>query len=260
MPFKWHARENEITGDNLMDQQALGLILQQHGIETDSLTPLATFADETAYRLAVQGTEAVHLWQRLRRLVEVTGQWPILLWSYQKWEDVANLGMKTSHPQEIIEEGLRIDVENWMRQRVESYVSDVGGNHLHGAWPDEIPPIASTTTSSMVSLALLPTKEGWHVPAYLNFGSWNDCPSPQVQVCMMKRWHDHYGAELMGMAGAQVEMWVPRPPQERVSALQLACEQFAYCYELLGYDLVTETLEDLAARLLNSPWWHFWWD
>ncbi len=42
--------------------------------------------------------------------------------------------------------------------------------------------------------------------------------------------------------------------------MQLAWQHYMYCNETIGYDLVTNTLEDLAARLLDAPLWQFWWD
>jgi hypothetical protein len=102
--------------------------------------------------------------------------------------------------------------------------------------------------------------EGWHIPAYLNFGGWNDCPHAPEHVCILKHWHEHYGADVMGMNDTTIEMWVSRPPRDRNSAMTLAVEHRVYCNESIGYDFVTNTLEDLAARLLDAPLWYFWWD
>jgi len=78
---------------------------------------------------------------------------------------------------------------------------------------------------------------------------------------MMKHWQEHYGAELMYMTGVEVDMYVSHPPQDRESALRLAWEHFAYRHETIGeIYLDIETLEDLAARQLNSSLWYFWWD
>jgi hypothetical protein len=76
---------------------------------------------------------------------------------------------------------------------------------------------------------------------------------------MMKHWQEHYGAEIMFMGSDAVAMYVSRPPQDRESALRLAREQFAYCSDTIGVARI-ETLEDLAAKLLSSSLWGFWWD
>src|SRR5260370_37156671 len=98
---------------------------------------------------------------------------------------------------------------------------------------------------------VLLTTEGWRVPAYLNFGGWNGCPSAPAQVCMMKHWQEHYGAELMFMGSDAVAMYVSRPPQDRESDLRLASEPFAYWSGTFGVAPGIETLADVAATLLN---------
>ncbi|MFL5628262.1 MAG: DUF4253 domain-containing protein [Ktedonobacteraceae bacterium] len=253
----------------MLDQQELVSVLRQHGFDIASLTRFALFEAGVSYRLTVKGVEAITNWQTLRGLVEVTGYWPVIVSNYENLEDIAGRGGKARSPQDIIKEGLRLDVEQVLRQYVEQYTSEYNKSLsevvLRGAWPEpgEIPPTTSMITGEQfesVNIVLLPTVEGWHVPAYLNFGNWNWCPAPHEHVCIMKHWHELYGADLMGMIDTTIEVWVRRPPRDRKSALQLAWEQYVYCHETIGYDLVTNTIEDLAARLLDSPLWYFWWD
>ena len=109
-----------------------------------------------------------------------------------------------------------------------------------------------------IHIALLPTTTGWHVPALLRYGGWNACPQPHEHVCMMKYWYDRYGAEVLGMAFDTVNMQVARPPRSSDEALQLAFEQYAYCYDIV--DQGVGSLDHLAALLLGGTVWLFWWD
>jgi hypothetical protein len=188
---------------------------------------------------------------------------------HENSETMATRGGKARSPQEVIDEGLRLAVEQVLRLHEEQYTSAYHTSLRevlsHGAWPGphEIPATVSMIAGEQferVQFVLLPTVEGWRVPAYLNFGAWNDCPFPQEHVCLLKHWHEQHGADLMGMIDTTIEMWVERPPRDHENALQLAWQHFVYRNETIGHDLVTNTLEDLAARLLDAPLWQFWWD
>jgi len=48
-----------------------------------------------------------------------------------------------------------------------------------------------------------------------------------------------------------------RPPT-REAALELAREQYVYCSDIV--DQGVQTLSALAAVLMQSAWWYFWWD
>src|SRR5262249_30768782 len=99
---------------------------------------------------------------------------------------------------------------------------------------------------------------GWEIPAYLKFGAWNACPPPEDHVAVMKYWHGLYGAEVVSIASNTVEMFVARAPRSRKKALELAREQYLYCYDIVIQG--TETIDNLAATLLNGKVWYFWWD
>src|SRR5262249_59409253 len=99
---------------------------------------------------------------------------------------------------------------------------------------------------------------GWHVPAVLPLGGWNDCPKPEVHVAMFESWGRRQGAEVMTVGGDVVEMRVGRPPRTRDEAIALAKEQYLYCTDIV--DQGTETIDALAYGLRENPVWFFWWD
>lgn len=251
-----------------MDQQTLAALFQQYDTRMSSFLPSVAFEDGLSYQGEVQSRNDITTWQTLRSLVDVTGYWPLL--THRSLEDIMEYQSgKRRPPHEIIDEGLRLNAENWVHQSIEEYRSFYHHDVPRGEWPDKTqgkttPKNSSTTKGSEAPrfepFILLPTTEGWRVPAYLNFGGWNGCPYSPAQVCMMKHWQEHYGAEIMFMGSDTVAMYVSRPPQDRESALRLAWEQFAYCSDTIGVAPGIETLEDLAAKLLSSSVWGFWWD
>jgi hypothetical protein len=136
-----------------------------------------------------------------------------------------------------------------------------------GGWPDDAEPmnefiipfhVVTREPSKAVYVGLVPTVTDWEVPAFLKFGSWSACPHPEHHVAMMRYWHGRYGAEVVGISHDTVEMLVARPPRSRKRALALAREQYLCCQDIV--DQGTETLDNLAATLLNGKAWYFWWD
>ncbi|HEX4737910.1 MAG TPA: DUF4253 domain-containing protein [Allosphingosinicella sp.] len=107
-------------------------------------------------------------------------------------------------------------------------------------------------------ILLIPAKAGHEVPALLRWGGWNRCPPAEHHVAALRQWHEDYGAELVGLSGDVMELRVARRPQTRDEALHLAREQYLYCSDIL--DVGRGDLATLAALLLESDWWYFWWD
>ena len=315
----------------MLDRKALVGLLEQQGLDTASFTDFAGFESGPSYRLTVKDRAALAAWHTLHGLVDQTGYWPVIVNQCPTFEYIATRGGEPGPPQEIITEGLSLDWEQVLHQRVEAYQSAYGRPITEGLprgeWPEpnatprasdepadggaslprtslsqedvdrirehalrevgeqfqpeDGPPVSEALEqgefpervetapqlnnlvverSDDMYFVLLPTVEGWQIPAYLNFGAWNDCPSPREHVGMLKHWQEAYGADLLGMTDTTIVMHVKRPPRDRESALTLAWEHYVYCQETIGYDFVTNTLEDLAARLLNASMWSFWWD
>ncbi|WP_056501417.1 DUF4253 domain-containing protein [Sphingomonas sp. Leaf22] len=109
-----------------------------------------------------------------------------------------------------------------------------------------------------VHIVTLPTRTSWEVPAYLRWGGWNACPPAEYQCAMLRRWQERYGAELVGIDRDTIELRVKRRPRDRAEALALAHECYAYCPDTV--DQGVDTIEALAATLMASDWWFFWWD
>jgi hypothetical protein len=66
------------------------------------------------------------------------------------------------------------------------------------------------------------------------------------------------GAEIAGVSGDVIECIVANPPRDKEQSMNLAWEQYLYCQDIVVQG--RETISNLAATLLNSPYWYFWWD
>lgn len=137
-----------------------------------------------------------------------------------------------------------------------------------GAWPapQQVQGAGLTIASDILSgksfpqvhILLIPAANGWEVPAYLRWGGWNACPSPEEHVAMLRYWHARFGAELVGINRDTLNLRAARPPQSRAAALELAREQYRYCPDVI--DQGAENLSLLAAILMADAWWFLWWD
>ena len=100
--------------------------------------------------------------------------------------------------------------------------------------------------------------EPWQLPAVMRFGGWNSCPEPAVHCAIHRQWQAEYGAWITGLSNDTIECLVESPPRDRDAALRLAWQQYWYCNDIV--DQGCGTINRLAARLMNSPYWFFWWD
>jgi hypothetical protein len=276
--------------------KALRLRLAAEGIDVSSLAPLYEAGDEHGFRLSVS-EDAEGAWEVLRGLVEQTGYWPVILGDDDELERIAeDAGYKhRKAARTLVDKSLASTGEGFMawafdeflfcRQEDAKYYRTSGDEAKasemeavlatddpfrfmpRGKWLRGVRPNTSVTTPyhhrtgehlPEVFIGLAPTKVSWQVPIYLNFGGFNDCPHPDDIGTVLRYWQEKHGAEMMCERHDVLELRVARPPRKRQDALLLAREQFLFCQDIVEQG--TQSLERLAAELLNATRWFFWWD
>ncbi len=158
-----------------------------------------------------------------------------------------------------------VDVQEWLKQQVEAdpecYQSEPG------AWPLEVPDagkisarweVLSQKPKRAAYLAKIPTPRNWEASAYIGMGGWNACPDAAVLTAFSNRWYERYGAEVVSITHDVMEFSVARPPVSKEAAVELAKEQYIFCSDIV--DQGVGDVSTLAATLLNSKYWYFWWD
>jgi hypothetical protein len=145
---------------------------------------------------------------------------------------------------------------------------DVWAAEIEGDWPDA--PVTASTTLTLpyhwqsgaphprVFIAEVTGSDPTALPAHLRFGGWNLNPAPEMHVAAFRHWAAAYGAVPVAMSADVIEMRVDRRPATREAALTLAREMYEYCPDIV--DQGTGTLSALAAELMVSDLWYFWWD
>lgn len=222
------------------------------------------------------------LWHTLRVRTQETGLYPLFVRGYsyvrdrQGGEDaiderVVVLGQRAREGERsvagVIRAALAIDTDAWLHEEMVHLVTDleITPNTLRGDWPPDAVPYHGFTILDVprfpaypLYLALIPTRLSWQTLAFLMYGGWHSGLDPEHHVALAKRWHERYGAELVAVMPDTVEMRVMRPPRTRASALRLAWEHCTYCVDVVIQG--TQTIDALAAGLLNGRSWFFWWD
>lgn len=137
---------------------------------------------------------------------------------------------------------------------------------LLGEWPEKVArhgfrleaayDLSSRQPWPRTHIALIPSKDWTEIPAYLRSGGWNMVPESAHLVSALRSWRDRYGAELVAAGHDTMEFRVERPPTSRVEALALAREHYLFCDDTVG----DTSLCEIAAHLIESDCWFFWWD
>ena len=104
------------------------------------------------------------------------------------------------------------------------------------------------------------TADSCEVPAYLLFGGFNSCPNPEVHVAMLRSMHERFGARLIVLNTGTIGFVVSRRPANREEALRLATDFLTYAESFEGTAYNRQSAGEIAAYLLASDYWGFWWD
>jgi hypothetical protein len=251
----------EMTNESDIIQQLVDTALH------DDPPPLKLIQGTTQIELPIlkaTGEKALQLWVDLRSVVDATGFWPVILGDRYELETAGvRLGEATESIKSTLLAAESIDVRTWIRKRIASNPDYY--KLPEGDWPEDefglndfssnLEDLAKQPLPE-VFLALVPTKNSWEVPAYLQFGGWNDIPLPEASVAILKHWNELYGAELVAVQADTIEIHVLRPPTQKRTAQQLAKEHSAYCRDVFD----DHTVGSIGAILRKSRVWYFWWD
>lgn len=217
----------------------------------------------------VVGADALKLLAEHRSRYPSTGDYPFLIGDGEELERIEEASELNQHdPEANIRRSSEINRVQWIakkRQEAEHY--GFSAKDTLGEWPDEITEkgsillhkdILTGKIKPEIYLGLAPIRKPWHLPAMLRYGGWNDCPFAEVHCAFHHQWFERFGAEITGMSGDVVECTVANPPRDREKATALAWEQYWYCTDIV--DQGCESVSNLAATLINSHYWYFWWD
>ena len=219
--------------------------------------------------IKISGAEAISVLEARRASFQTTGEYPFLIGDreeLERLEEAAEINDQSF--EEIIRGALDVDLENWIvNRRTEAEEFGFSLEDTLGTWPGEIldkgevslhRDVLSRKIKPEVFLGSALIKEPWHLPAVLGYGAWNDCPETEVHCAFFRNWQTEFGAQIVGVSGDVIECVVTNPPRDPSSAIELAWQQYWYCSDIVEQGC--GSVSNLAATLLNSPYWYFWWD
>jgi hypothetical protein len=219
--------------------------------------------------IEVPGKRALEVLDEKRSQFPATGEYPFMIGEAENVERLSEAAeLNVQDPADIIRASLNVDLSEWLAtRRGQAEEFDLTDDQIVGTWPSEITGEPSLTLHlDIMSRKLLPVivfglariEHPWHLPAKLKYGNWNECPPAEVHCAIHRDWQKRFGAEIAGVSGDIVECIVTNPPQDEQQAMDLAWEQYLYCQDIVIQGC--ETISNLAATLLKSPYWYFWWD
>lgn len=219
--------------------------------------------------LKVPGPAAIETLESRRHAYPQSGEYPFLIGDANELERVREAAEYNKQDvEELVRESLSLDLSSWLgerREEAEEY--EFSEDDALGEWPGEVSEkgsislhfdVLSRKIKKEVFLGLARIEQPWQLPAVLKYGAWNDCPSPEVHCAFHRKWQSEFGAEIVGVSGDIIECAVKNPPRDKAAAIELAWQQYWYCADIVEQGC--ETVSNLAATLINSRYWYFWWD
>src|SRR6267143_993922 len=237
-----------------MSPEELAFKLGVKQLFAEKLTP-----ELSMYIYFVPGQRAISSWRELRTNAPGLGYWPLVLGddrTYEKtkksFEASAKFAGKRPSPPGAT------SAHKFFEARAE----DLGDEFPTGSWPVKpVPPHAFYLPSEFdkrTVIGLLPVSHSSQVLQIVNYGDWNACPPVHEHVAVHNYWNERYGAENVCLSSDILEIRANRRPANREEALALAREHYLYCKDIVEQG--TGTIQELAAGLMASDAWFFWWD
>lgn len=223
------------------------------------------------YRFLTTGQNAERCWRSLRGQHPTTGYWPVILGpndSIRCHNDLFG-DVSTKRITEFLKIAEAVDLDSWHKAKLQENreLDPEYQRPATGEWPERIDRqseflsavnVLTGRPRHQVWIGLLPIRLFWETAAVMRFGDWNAVPPPEIHVALHRRWNEEFGAELVSMTHDTIEFDVARPPTSREAAMRLAELQYDYCPD--NVDQGVGSIEALAAMLLGSRIWYFWWD
>ncbi len=219
--------------------------------------------------LKIAGSEALDALNARRDLYPTSGEYPFLIGDAEELSRIQEAAeFNDQSVDDIILGSMNVELQKWIagrRAEVDEY--GFSAEDTLGIWPGEAQEkgevslhrdVLSRKIRSEVFLGLATIREPWQLPAVLKYGAWNDCPEAEVHCAFHRKWQAEYGAQIAGMSGDVVECTVNNPPLDQATAIELAWQQYWYCADIVEQGC--ESVSNLAATLINAPYWYFWWD
>lgn len=246
------------------------------GVDRSGDGPITTRDGLLIQRVLVPAEDAEGQWAQLARTAETAGQWPVILGNplvpgidelSRLLDDIASDRARPAN--QLLADAEALDARAVLDRRWDETLpidEDEDDQEAVEVFDESLPPglvlpipAPLTPTSGTATIALVPAAASEDVLALLGWGDWNACPPPEEHVAVLREWRRRYGAVVKAISPDTLELAVARPPTSFDDALVLAREQYAYAPDIVDQG-EHSSVGALAAALVDSRHWHFWWD
>ena len=208
-------------------------------------------------------------WRRWARDFSASGLWPLL---------AGGFAGRPFRCGELTAPALPGEAETVLRAGWEGtgLVGPDGTPHPHPPWPGLAPGSGPSSAHDVVvqelpgngwprELLLVPATRPADALARLGWlGACNWSLSGADIAGVLRSWEDRFGAYVVAVGFADLDLVVTRPPTTDEQCRLLAWEHYAFCVDnffpqvLEGPDTISPV--DYARGLRHARAWHFWWD
>ncbi|MEU2350528.1 DUF4253 domain-containing protein [Modestobacter sp. NPDC049651] len=208
-------------------------------------------------------------WRRCAQAFDRTGLWPLLAGRLDEHPYADGEPM----PPTVPDDAAAVLGQAWWGCQL---VRPDGTRLPHPPWPGLAPGRGAPDDSGVLlsaehplplfgGLLLVPAVRPADAVAQLGWsGACNWSLTGAAIAGVLRSWEDRFGAYLVGIGWATLELVVTRPPVTARQCDLLAHEHFAFCpdnfHPQTGPDDRPISHDEYAAGLRAAPRWHFWWD
>jgi hypothetical protein len=166
----------------------------------------------------------------------------------------------------VLAHGWRIDEEEYEQEPELRAMLSPAGREFPGLAPaisaelePELKRRALQQYSPSARLGLVPANRPADVLPRLGWrgGDRSNAMGMTAIAAVLRSWEDRFGALLFEVGFADIRLFVSRPPRTIEAAQAIAVEHFAFSSE---QGRGRGGVSDIAAGLVDNPFWDFWWD
>lgn len=212
---------------------------------------------EQAYRKAFEEGKAGGFWPAFLCLDEYAVEW---------LEEV----VKENYDREKIIAGCGDNGAEILKQRFAEYLEDYEEEDIEGLLGEETEgeelcqfigylSFGDGMLEADTLLLEIPVKNPWEIVAYLPMGGWNECPAAEEMIAICKYWYQKYQAVPALFTHDVMEFYAPLK-LNGADSMEAAKEHYAFCPDRVEQGTRTYQISELAAGLVDSDVWYFWWD
>jgi hypothetical protein len=197
-------------------------------------------------------TDAPRAWAMLTDAHDQTGLLPVLLMpapGLRPWEELGGPCGITGLDD--------LDAASILSARWDGQMSDDDQEDEHEPWQAGLR-VPFSRRFPGLALGLVPAARPADILPLIGWLGSDRFDSALPIAAVLRSWEDRFGARLVEAGHDEIRLLVDRPPRTLDHARAVAAEHYALADECGGRGL--STVPAIAASLIGSPFWAFWWD